>query len=92
VGEDLGAPALERVAERDDLGHLVAETADDHQVEARRRLGGVLGEIDVAQVLLGEPGPKASSFGLPRRSPNAIRSTPREFGRCAPVRSTRWIR
>ena len=89
VGEDLGAPVLQRVAERDDLGHLVTKAAGDHAVEEDRGLGRVLGEIDVTEVLLGEPGPLEQ---LPRRRPNAMRSTPRGFSRSAPVRSTRRIR
>jgi hypothetical protein len=47
VGEDLGAPRLERVAEGADLLHVVGGAAGDGLVEQRRRRCRIVGEVDV---------------------------------------------
>jgi len=48
VVQDLVVPALQGVAERDDLRHLVCKTARDRLVEQHRRLGHVVGQIYVS--------------------------------------------
>jgi hypothetical protein len=52
VSQDLGAPVLQGVAERDDLIDLIREAACDHPVQEHCGLVRIIGEIDVAQVLL----------------------------------------
>jgi hypothetical protein len=56
VGEDLGAPRGERVAERPHLGHLVDRAARDRLVEQGRRIRWTVSKVDVAHGLLGQPG------------------------------------
>jgi hypothetical protein len=51
VGEDLGAPRGEGLAERADLGDLVGGTAGDGLVEEGGCLGGVVGEVDATDGL-----------------------------------------
>jgi len=55
VVQDLGAPALERVAERADLIDLVALASDDGLVEEHSGNLRILGQVDVAHRLLGQP-------------------------------------
>jgi hypothetical protein len=52
VSEDLGAPVLQGVAEQNDLIDLIGEGACDHPVEQEGCFSRIIGEIDVAQVLL----------------------------------------
>ena len=48
VVEDLWPPALQGVAERSDLGHLVGKTAGDRFVQQHGGDSRIVGEIDVA--------------------------------------------
>jgi len=60
MSEDLGALGGERPAERSDLGHVVGGAAGHGLVEQGRRVG----EVDVADRFLGQPGadtPSSSS-------------------------------
>lgn len=56
VGEDLRPPPLQCLAEADDLRHVIREAAGDRLVEHGAGVGPRLGQVDVADVLLGEPG------------------------------------
>jgi len=69
VSEDLGAPSLQGVAERDDLVDLICETAYDHPVQQHCGLAWIIGEIDVAQVLLGEPSSEHLVVGIAETKP-----------------------
>jgi hypothetical protein len=69
VSEDLGAPALQGVAERDDLVDLVSEATCDHSVQQHCGLVRIIGEIDVAQVLLGEPRSEDLVVGIAETKP-----------------------
>ena len=64
VVQDLGAPALERVAERADLIDLVALASDDGLVEEHSGNFRILGQVDVAHRLLGQPGPEQLVVGI----------------------------
>ena len=52
VGEDLGAPRSEGLAERADLGDVVAGAPGDRLVEQRGGVGWGLGEVDVTNGFL----------------------------------------
>jgi len=52
VGEDLGAPRFQRVAEADDLGDVISEAAGDGLVQQQPGLAPRVGEVDVADRLL----------------------------------------
>jgi hypothetical protein len=54
--QDLPPPALQGVAEGDDLLDVVGPAADDGLVEKDGGLLRVVGEIDVTDRLLGQPG------------------------------------
>ena len=62
VGEDLGPPRPEGVAEQRTSASSLA--ADDHLVEQRRRVGRSVGELDVAHGLLGQPGAEQLVVGV----------------------------
>jgi hypothetical protein len=64
VGEDLGAPAGERAPERADLRNLVGPTALDGLVEQERGVDRLLGEVDIAHRLLGDPGAEHLLVGV----------------------------
>ena len=82
VSEDLGAPVLQGVAERDDLVDLIGKATCDHLVQQHGGLVRIIGEIDVAQVLLGEPRSEDFVVGIAETKP---------FTRSEPVSSTRRI-
>jgi hypothetical protein len=60
VGEDLGSPPSQRVAERDDLGDLGLGAAGDGLVQQQRRVGRVFGQIHISHRLrlVGQPRPE----------------------------------
>ena len=64
VVQDLGAPALETVAERADLRHLVAVPSDDGLVEEHSGNLWILGQVDVAHRPLGQPGTEEFVVGI----------------------------
>ena len=47
VGKDLATPPGESAAEGTDLGNVIAAAADDRLVEQQRRVGGIVGQVDV---------------------------------------------
>src|SRR5215212_1741330 len=72
VGEDLGAPRGERLAQGAELGHLVGGAAGDGLVDERGGVGGGLGQVDVAHGLLASQAPTSSSSGSPTRRPSSM--------------------
>ncbi len=64
VVQDLAAPALECLSERADLFDLVALAPDDGLVEEHAGNLGVLGQVDVAHRLLGQPGAEQLVVGI----------------------------
>ena len=64
VGQDLVAPGPQRVAETDDLGHVVGEAAGDRLVEQGAGVSRCAGEVDVAHRLLGQPGAQQLVVGI----------------------------
>ncbi len=75
VVQDLGASALERVAERADLIDLVALASDDGLVEEHSGNLGIVDQVDVARTdSLANQAPRSSSWGSPWRNPRRTRS------------------
>lgn len=56
VGQDLGSPRLEGGAEGVDLVDLVGAAAGDRLVQEGGGGGGVVGEVEVPDGFLGQPG------------------------------------
>ena len=56
VGEDLGPPRSQGLAQRADLGHVVGQAADDGLVQQQRGVGRGVGQVHVAHRFFGQPG------------------------------------
>ena len=66
-----------------------------HPTMALRGASGfarVVGQVDVTHRLLGQPAPRSSSWGSPRRSPSSMRSWPRSSSRSEPESKSLRIR
>ena len=64
VVQDLGAPTLKGGAERTDLFDLVALAPDNGLVEKHSGNLRILGQVDVAHRLLGQPGTEELVVGI----------------------------
>jgi hypothetical protein len=69
VGEDLRAPALERVPEGLHLGYIVVEATGDGLVEEQGGDGGIVGEINVSHRFLRQPRTENMVVGVTEAKP-----------------------
>ena len=92
VVQDLPAPAFERLAERSDLFDLVSQAADDGLVEKDPSFSHVVGEVDVAHRLLGQPRAQGLVMGIAHPQSHNMRSWPRSSSRSAPESNRLRIR
>ena len=58
VGEDLSSPRGEGLAEGSDLGDVVVGAAGNGLFDQQLGVGSIVGEVEVADVLLCEPRPE----------------------------------
>ena len=64
VVQDLRPPTVERPTQRSDLGYRIFAAAGDRLVEKRRRVLHVIGQVEVSNRLLGQPGTNHLVIGI----------------------------